>query len=944
MEIVFFLYGLAFVLLGIVILVQPKKESAYSLVHILWLLGLFGLTHGVQAWLDLQEYISGITPNLKAASTLLLASSYFFLFDFGRRLIRLCAESLRYKSLILNLTGRWIYIPLGVAMLFGMAGMIDFWQGLEIWSKYMFGFTGSLLTGIGFLLYKQIERPIHFAMTGYFITAGLIFLLYSVFSGLIPQRGDFFPANVLNEQTFLSATHIPVQVFRALCAVIASFAMGNIVRIFNFETNERLHTALESVQRTLSRVRELSRMNKIILETAGEGIIGIDKDCKAVFTNPTAQNMLGYTVEELSSGSLHDLIHHTSAEGNPILQEQCPICSVIKDPSTPHSDKECFWRKDSTRFPIEYITTQMRDEDGTIIGAVIAFRDISARLAVEKHMRLAEQVNENSPEGILITDAIGTILSVNPAFERSSGYTADEIIGKTPNFLKSEHHDDEFYKKLWEQLKNTGQWQGEIWNRRKDGYIYPEWLNISSIRDFRGKITNYIAIYSNISAQFQLQERLHHLAYYDALTALPNRQLFNDRLRQTLIQAQREQYLVAVMFLDLDRFKNINDTLGHGVGDRLLVVVAARLKKCVRQGDTIARIGGDEFIILLPDIHDPQNADMVAKKIQAGFEKPFYVENQSFQITSSIGISLYPHDGEDIENLIKNADTAMYRAKESGRNNYQFYTPQMSERFQERVALENDLRNAIAKKEIYLVYQPQIDIRTGHIVGIEALVRWRHPKLGELLPSQFIPIAEETGLIQSLGEWILRTACIEAKEWINTGNQYFRLAVNLSWKQIERSGFVELLGVILKETGLNPDWLELELTENTLMKSAESTLTTLKALNNQGVLLSIDNFGTGYSSLSHLKKLSIDKLKIDHSFVHNIPADANSIVITSTIIAMAHSLNLKVIAQGVETQEQLNFLQSLGCDEMQGDLFLPPMPAGDIVRLFTGKARAHGAR
>jgi len=487
---------------------------------------------------------------------------------------------------------------------------------------------------------------------------------------------------------------------------------------------------------------------------------------------------------------------------------------------------------------------------------------------------------------------------------------------------------------MWEDIGEKGQWQGEIWNRRKDGDIYPEWLNISVIKGDDGIVLHYAGIFSDLSSQEQFRTDLHNLAYYDALTGLPNRELFMDRLENALVKARRDDTAIALMFIDLDRFKNINDTLGHSVGDELLKAVSRKLTGCVRKVDTVARLGGDEFTITLASIAHPEDAAKVAETILHSFKEPLDIGGRELFISPSIGISTYPADGKDSEALIKNADTAMYRVKEEGRNSFQFYRSEMSKKFFERLALENELRKALESNQLKLAYQPQVSMATGSIVGMEALARWQHVELGWVSPDVFIPIAEETGLIGALGEWALRAACIQAKAWVDAGHTGLRMAVNLSTIQIQQADIPDIVAKCLQETGLEPRNLELELTESEIMEHAEATVETLIALKKMGVHLAIDDFGTGYSSLSYLKRFAIDKLKIDKSFIDDISTDPNDAEIVAAVIVMAHNLKLEVVAEGVETEDQLSFLRWQECDEIQGYLFSKPVPAAEMQAML----------
>jgi diguanylate cyclase (GGDEF)-like protein/PAS domain S-box-containing protein len=555
-------------------------------------------------------------------------------------------------------------------------------------------------------------------------------------------------------------------------------------------------------------------------------------------------------------------------------------------------------------------------------------------ILTEVERRLSATVFDNSSDAIMVSDHKNRIISVNSAFCEITGYAREEVLGKDPKMLSAGRQQREFYLELWNSLGETGKWSGEIWNRRKTGELYPEWLSISTVKNNHGGITHYVGIFSDITERKQAEERVRHLAHYDALTDLPNRTLFHDRLQQALIQALRSHEQVAVMFIDLDRFKVINDTLGHCVGDLLLQAVAQRLTNCVRQGDTVCRQGGDEFVILLPTIIHAEDAALVAQKILDSVIQPYYLENHELHISSSIGISFFPNDGTSAEILMKNADVAMYRAKDLGRNNYQFYLAVMNERSFERLALETSLRRAIEHGELELYYQPLVGTNDGALIGMEALVRWHHHDLGLILPSQFIPLAEETGLIVSIGEWVLRTACTQAQAWCKQGYGQLRMSVNLSARQFRQPDFVGSVRAIIKDSGFDPHYLELEVTESMLMHNIEDNIITLNELKTMGIRIAVDDFGTGYSSLSYLKRLPIDTLKIDRSFVGEVIENRDDAAIVEAIISMAQSLMLKVIAEGVENQEQQIFLEAHRCDEMQGYYFSHPLPANQFVELL----------
>lgn len=561
------------------------------------------------------------------------------------------------------------------------------------------------------------------------------------------------------------------------------------------------------------------------------------------------------------------------------------------------------------------------------------FRDIRQRRRDEMELKRAALVFETSQELILLTDADSRIISVNQVFEEMTGYTPDEVIGKNPSLLSSGRHTPEFYAEMWQAVNSKGKWQGEVWNRRKSGDVFPVWLTISAYRDANGKVLNYVGVSSDISERVAAQERIRQLAYFDSLTNLPNRRLLQDRAEQALASAEREKKQIALLFVDLDHFKTINDSLGHSAGDALLSEVARRLQSCVRRMDTVARLGGDEFVVLLTDV-TIEGATEVARKLIYRVARPYQIENHELRVTPSLGISVFPQDGRDFESLLKHSDTAMYRAKESGRNGYQFFASEMNVAAIERLTLENSLRQGIERGEFVLHYQPQIDLASGRIVGAEALVRWRHPQLGLVPPGKFIPVAEVSGLIVMIGEWVLAEACRQNRAWQQAGLPAISVAVNISAVQFRSGRIEDNVAAVLADTGLVPELLELELTEGIVMAGAEATVETLQRISNMGVKLAIDDFGTGYSSLSYLKRFPIDRLKIDQSFVRDIVTDTDDWAISSAIISMRHSLRLKVIAEGVEHVEQLEMLRRQGCDEVQGYYFSVPLPADDFAALL----------
>jgi len=578
--------------------------------------------------------------------------------------------------------------------------------------------------------------------------------------------------------------------------------------------------------------------------------------------------------------------------------------------------------------------------------------DIDERKYAEERLHLQAAALEAVANAIVITDSHGTIIWVNHAFTTMTGYSKEEILGKNPHVLKSGNQPESYYANLWSTISSGKVWQGEIVNRRKDGTTYTEEMSITPVTQGGGNAeTKFVAIKQDITERKAAEERIQFLAYYDALTGLPNRTLLQDRLAKAVASARRRKDKVALLFLDLDRFKNVNDSLGHSVGDLLLQEVGERLKRFGREQDTIARLGGDEFLVVVNSVKDVSDAAVAADRLAKSMTAGFVIQEHPLTVTCSLGISIFPEHGADGETLIKNADAAMYCAKEKGRNNFQFFTEDMNAQVVERLTLESSLRLALDKKELFLMYQPQIEIATGRIIGLEALARWQHPELGLVPPDKFIRIAENIGLIMPIGEWVLRTACSQARKWQDDGLTAVSIAVNVSAVQFRQENFCELIRRVLKETGLAPQYLELELTESLLLANADVMLSVIKELNAMGVTLAIDDFGTGYSNFGYLKQFRVSKLKIDRSFVRDVAVNPDDAAITTAIISMARSLNLKVIAEGVEDEAQMSFLRAHQCDEIQGYYFSKPLAVDQVADKLRGdsaephvRAQASGGR
>ena len=591
--------------------------------------------------------------------------------------------------------------------------------------------------------------------------------------------------------------------------------------------------------------------------------------------------------------------------------------------------------------PVRFADGELRDvmfhkatftwPDGTVAGMVGVMLDISERKRMEDNLRQAATVFDNSAEGVIIAKPNGSIIAVNRAFTEITGYGQTEVVGNNPRMLQSGRHDKAFYKAMWECIARNGRWQGEVWNRRKNGEIFPEWSSITAVRDQQGRLTNYVATFSDITQQKQNEERIQLLAFSDPLTNLPNRRLLMDRLQQALIVSARTKRHGSLFFIDLDNFKGLNDTRGHHIGDLLLKQVAQRIERCLREGDTVARLGGDEFVVMLEGLGNTaveatSQAELVGIKILEVLDQPYTIQDQQHHNTASIGVTLFGDQKSSLDDLLKQADLAMYRAKASGRNALRFFDPEMQSVVAARFALDTDLREGLRENQFSLHYQAQVD-HLNRVTGAEALLRWIHPRRGGVSPIEFIPLAEETGLILPLGLWVLETACQQLTVWAGSSKTaQLSLAVNVSAHQFRQRDFVEQVLSVLQRSGADPSKLKLELTESLLLDDVEDVIAKMSALKAKGVCFSLDDFGTGYSSLSYLKRLPLDQLKIDQSFVRDVLIDPNDAAIARTIVGLAHSLGLGVIAEGVETEDQLLFLSSHGCHAYQGYLFSRPLP------------------
>ena len=674
-------------------------------------------------------------------------------------------------------------------------------------------------------------------------------------------------------------------------------------------------------------LREQKEFFRLISESIGEHIAVLDLQGQRLYNSPSYRQFFGDSRDLRGSDSFAD-VHPEDRER---------VKRVFRQTTETGRGQEIEYRLVRNDGSVRHMASAgrlLRDRQGEAARVVVVSRDITERKQAEQWERIAATAFE-SQQGMFITDANAVILRVNQAFTDITGYTADDCIGQTPKLLSSGRHDASFYAAMRESIERSGIWQGEIWNRRKNGEIFPEWLTISAVRDGDGVVTHYVSALTDMSAHKAAQEEIRHLAFYDALTGLPNRRLLHDRLRVAIASSGRTERQGALLFIDLDNFKTLNDTLGHDMGDRLLQQVGLRLSSCVREGDTVARLGGDEFVVMLENLGErPEEAAgqsrIVGEKILSVLNRPYQLPGHDYHNTPSVGITLFGGQQVGIDELMKRADLAMYEAKASGRNALRFFDPRMQAVVTARAEIEKDLRAAIERQHFFLAYQPQVDA-SGQVIGAEALLRWQHQQRGTVSPAEFIPVAEETGLILPLGLWVLETACAQAALWAaRPGRERFTVSVNVSARQFRQANFVDQVLAVLARSGAHPRNLKLELTESMLLDNVQDIIAKMSALKARGVGFSLDDFGTGYSSLSYLKQLPLDQLKIDQSFVRDLLTDPNDEVIARTIIALARTLGLSVIAEGVESVEQQDALAAQGCLAYQGYLFSRPLALADF--------------
>ncbi len=712
--------------------------------------------------------------------------------------------------------------------------------------------------------------------------------------------------NGLAEAVCMIATDLTRQK-RGAAAMLARANMAQAIEAHR-HSEDMLHASIATL-----------RLHDSALGVITQGVVITDPQQRIIYVNRAFEATTGYTQSEML-GVNCNLLQGPQSDPATVARIRESLASG-KD----YRGEILNYRKDGSAFWNDLSITSVVDTDGTLTHLVGVQNDVTARHQSEDERALAAQVFEQSTEGFIITDAAQKIITVNAAFSTISGFSATEVIGRPLATLNSDHHDVDFARAKWAEVEHRGHWEGETTKRRKDGSNYPQWLSLRRLSDAAGNTTHYIASFSDITERKVAEDHIRRLAYYDPLTGLPNRRLMEERTNYALKLARRNKTSLALVFFDIDHFKKVNDSLGHRIGDLLLVALATRMQSAVRDQDCLARLGGDEFILILPDTN-AEGAMRVAQKLLQLAQPTYTLENHELSISVSMGCAIFPSDADDFEALASCADAAMYRAKHSGRNKVCFHTAEIQAQTTRAMALENGLRKALELGQMQLHYQPQKNLATGRIIGAEALLRWTHPELGAVSPAEFIRVAESSGLIASLGHWVLANAAAQLKTWLDRGMAPISMAINLSATQFRQPELPERIQIVLETSGLDAHLLDLELTESVALDDPVGAIDTMRTLHALGVKMSIDDFGTGYSSLSYLKRFRINKLKIDQSFLRNLVDQSEDQAIVRAIIAMAKSLGLQTIAEGVETEAQMRYLSAHGCDEIQGYWLGRPMP------------------
>ena len=726
----------------------------------------------------------------------------------------------------------------------------------------------------------------------------------------------------LGDQWLQNALHDPASLARAIELKKYGFLAVTFLALFfllwrHFRQQQAAFAALAAKEERLSRA----------FAVVEDGIWDWDLETHRVYYSPGYARLLGLPVEHLSDDLLlwENRLHPEDRARTLALHQDC-----IQGLST---RLECVYRIRHGDGSYRWVRSSgclTRGEDGRPLRLTGVNRDITRQRNNEDHLRQAAAVFEATQEGLLVTDARGVIVHTNPSFSRITGYSAEDVLGGQPSLLKSGRQDAAFYQCMWKALQEQDVWSGEIWNRRKSGEVYPQWQHIRAVRNDEGELTHYVAVFSDLSSLKRSQHELDFLAHHDPLTGLPNRLLLRERIEQAMARAEREQGGGALLSIDLDHFKHINDSLGHNIGDQLIRAVAERLGQCLDERCSLARLGGDEFAVVL-ESQQPHHASSLAQRLLEAMSAPFEVNGQLIYISVSLGVSLFPDDARNVDHLMQHADAALFQAKASGRNLYAFYTPELTARARSHVQVESALRHALDHDELRLYFQPVHDLASGRMVGVESLVRWQHPQHGLVSPGEFIPVAEESGLITAIDAWVLERACRQMRQWLDAGVSLDFIAVNVSSRLFGRGGLEERVALALEQSGLEPHHLELEVTESAVMENFDQALELLCQLRLLGVHLAIDDFGTGYSSLMRLKRMPVHKLKIDQGFVAGLPDDSEDAAIACAVIALGQSMGLQVVAEGIERPDQAAFLLTHACNFGQGYWYGAPQPADVLL-------------
>lgn len=743
------------------------------------------------------------------------------------------------------------------------------------------------------------------------------------------------PGEQLENTRNLVVSSLITMLVAGLIAIVWMQTLRKTVRARTRELNAAITEKQDEIRRRMAigdALKESESLHRSMIETLPLAIYvfsGQDQVCE--YLNPTFVKLFGYGKDDVPSiadwwpRACPDVSYRKKCAE----QWQRRVTHAIETQTATEPMEAIVRCKDGSKRIVSWVFITLGDKNFAV-GT-----DLTAQKEAERELSIAA-ISFDSQEGMAVTDANADILKVNSAFTRITGYNSEEVLGRNPRILKSGRHDKTFYENMWNKIRSSGAWEGEIWNCRKNGEVFPQHLIITAVKDSAGATSNYVAAFIDITLSKATADKIRNLAFYDSLTKLPNRRLLRDRLVHLQASLSRSGKEGALLFIDLDNFKNLNDTLGHDIGDLLLQQVAERLKLCIRKGDTVARLGGDEFLVMLEDLSENNikaaaQAETIAQKIQDALNQPYQLATHSCQNTPSIGITLIQNHHQSVEELLKQADLAMYQSKKDGRNTIRFFDPKMKESLQQLVQLNDDLNQALATMQFVLYYQIQMD-DSNHPLGAEALIRWQHPKRGLISPEEFVPHAEETGLILTIGNWVLKTACQVLQAWGQFAHtRELILAINVSAKQFQQADFVAYVKAQIEHFAINPERLKLELTESLLLLDTDDTISKMQSLSQLGIHLSLDDFGTGYSSLQYLKRLPLDELKIDKSFTEDIETDSDDREIVSTIIAMAKNLNVDVIAEGVETGPQKQFLIEKGCVRFQGYLFGKPQPLGEFT-------------